>query len=112
MAHEARGDIRPPLGAVGKRAVERLTAWRGDAAFMDALIALVTTGVLLVPISVVGAVLAWADSLARHREATEVRSSSLFEALFADREDGPRAALRRRGPPPDYRSPHGGAAKP
>jgi len=79
---------------------------------MDALIALVTTVALLVPISVVGAVLAWADSRARHREATEVRSSSLFEALLADREDGPRAALRRRGPPRNGRSPHGGAAKP
>jgi len=79
---EARGDIHRPIGTAGKRVVERLTAWRSEAALMDALIALMTTVLLLVPISVVGVVLAWADSGARQREATEVRHQQPVQGVL------------------------------
>ena len=89
-----------PIDIIADEVLDQLTGRRGDAVLIDLIdvqLALTTTALLLIPISVVGVVLAWADLRARHRETTEERPSILFESLFADREDGLGAGLQQRG---------------
>ena len=52
------------------------------------MIALMTTGLVLLPIVAVSAVLVWAESEARHRE-TIVAEPRLISALLAARDDEP-----------------------
>ena len=53
---------------------------------MEAMTAVMTTGVLLAPLTLVGAVLAWAESEDRTREPTGGRQSSLIETFLAGRD--------------------------